>query len=187
MIGLRRPLCLAVVGMAAVFAVPATHARASAPVRGGSPACGGTSPDVRVEWMPGYIDAGTPDNLDRVGVLEIGPPTAPNILVLNPGTSAGAGYFQPLADDIVRATNGRWQVWSVERRENQLEDQFVFDQAKRGLVTPQQMADYYLGWLANPSVTNHFQSIPDNAVSYAKNWGLNVEINDLRRVVEAAR
>ncbi len=136
--------------------------------------------------MPGYDDPSTPDNLDRVGVLEIGPANAPNILVLNPGTSAGAGYFQPLADDIVRDTTGRWQVWSVERRENQLEDQFVFDQAKRGLVTPQQMADYYLGYLANPSITNHFQPIPDSAVAYAKNWGMNVEINDLHQVVEAA-
>jgi len=33
--------------------------------------------------------------LDRVGVLKVGSPLARNVLVLNPGTSAGAGYFEP--------------------------------------------------------------------------------------------
>jgi len=44
------------------------------------------------------------------------------VLVLVPGTSAGAAYFEPLAKTIVRHSKG-WQVWSVERRENLLEDQ----------------------------------------------------------------
>ena len=68
-------------------------------------------------------------------MLKIGDPSARHILVLNPGTSAGSAYFKPLANDIVRLTEGRWQVWSVERRENQLEDQSVLDQFKQGQVT----------------------------------------------------
>jgi hypothetical protein len=94
-------------------------------------------------------------------VLEVGPGRARNILILNPGTSAGAGYFRPLAEDIVRRTHGRWQVWSVERRENLLEDQSVLDLAKRGQATPRQLFDYYLGWLTDPSITTHFQPVPD--------------------------
>ena len=43
---------------------------------------------------------------DRVGVLEIGPAQAKNILVLNPGTSASAAYFAPLAKTIVEAGAG---------------------------------------------------------------------------------
>ncbi len=142
--------------------------------------------EVSFSWMRGFNDPATPNDLDRVGVLKIGSPTAHNVLVLNPGTSAGAGYFKPLAEDIVRRTHGRWQVWSVERRENQLEDHSVLDQAKQHQVTPQQLFDYYLGWLTNPAITHHFQLIPDDAVAYARGWGMHVEIEDLHRVVEAA-
>ena len=42
-----------------------------------------------------------------------------------------ARYFAPLARDIVSQTRG-WQVWSVERRENLLEDQSMLDGAKQG-------------------------------------------------------
>jgi hypothetical protein len=139
-----------------------------------------------VTWMSGYDDPATPDALDRVGVLKIGPSDARNVLVLNPGTSGGAAYLKPLANDIVRETNGRWQVWSVERRENQLEDQSVLDEAKQGGASDQRVFDYYLGWLVDPTVTDHFQLIPDSSVGFARGWGMNVEIEDLRRVVDAA-
>ncbi|MDQ2935692.1 MAG: alpha/beta hydrolase [Chloroflexota bacterium] len=141
---------------------------------------------VRFSWIQGFNDPATPDNLDRVGVLKIGSPFARNILVLSPGTSAGSGYFKPLADDIVNRTHGRWQVWSVERRENQLEDHSVLNKFKQGQANSQQLFDYYLGWLNNPSITNHFQLIPDASVAFGRGWGMNVEIEDLHRVVEAA-
>ena len=107
------------------------------------------------------------------------------MLVLNPGTSASASYFEPLAKTIVRRLP-RWQVWSVERRENQLEDQSVFDQVKAGTKTPLDAFNYYLGWLADSSITNHFQLIPDSTVGYARDWGMRTEIGDLRRVVRLA-
>jgi pimeloyl-ACP methyl ester carboxylesterase len=78
-------------------------------------------------------------------------------------------------------------VWAVERRENQLEDQSVFDQAKQGDVTTQRMFDYYLGYITDNSITDHFQSIPDSDVAFARGWGMNVEIQDLRRVVKNAQ
>jgi pimeloyl-ACP methyl ester carboxylesterase len=141
---------------------------------------------ARFEWMKGYNDPATPDNLDRVGVLKVGSPWARNVLVLNPGTSASAAYFKPLADDIVRLTHGGWQVWAVERRENQLEDHTVLDRFKRGQATPKQLFDYYLGFLTDSSVTNHLQLIPDSSVPYGRGWGMNVEIEDLHRVVQSA-
>src|SRR5262245_10332497 len=113
---------------------------------------------VRFERLDGYAAPGTPPELNKVGVLKIGSKTARNILILNPGTSASAAYFAPLAKTIVTRVKG-WQVWAVERRENQLEDHSVLDQAKAGTVTGQQLFDYYLGWLTNPSVTTHFQFI----------------------------
>src|SRR6516165_6588993 len=66
--------------------------------------------EVRFSVMDGFDDPATPNNLDKVGVVKVGSDLARNVLVLNPGTSAGAGYFVPLARDIVRLTHGRWQV-----------------------------------------------------------------------------
>jgi hypothetical protein len=55
-----------------------------------------------VTWMPGYPAPGTPAKLNRVGVVKIGPKDARNVLVLEPGTSAGAAYFVPLAKTLVK-------------------------------------------------------------------------------------
>ncbi len=102
------------------------------------------APDVRFKRMKGFDAAETPARYDRVGVLEIGPKRAPNILVLNPGTSASAAYFAPLAKTLVRRLPG-WQVWAVERRENLLEDHSMLNRAKRGRAGGQELFDYYLG------------------------------------------
>jgi hypothetical protein len=195
----RRRLSRRVIGLAALVlgltlavpALPATavssgHGHGPGPSHGPKGCHHRGCVDIRFRWMKGFDDPATPDALDRVGVLEIGPRTAHNVLVLNPGTSAGSAYFVPLAEDVVRRTQGRWQVWSVERRENQLEDQSVADLSKQGKVTTQQAFDYYLGWLTDPSITHHFQLIPDADVAYARGWGMNVEIEDLHRVVRDA-
>jgi hypothetical protein len=139
-----------------------------------------------VTWIPGYAAPGTPNKLDRVGIVKVGPSGAHNVLVLEPGTSAGAAYFVPFAETLVGRLKG-WQVWSVERRENQLEDQTVLDRAKAGQATPPQLFDYYLGFLTNSSITPHFQVIPDASVAFAKQWGMRTTVEDLRRVIAAAR
>jgi len=140
---------------------------------------------VRFVRIDGFEAPGTPPALNTVGILEIGPEDARNVLVLNPGTSASAAYFAPLARTIVERLPA-WQVWAVERRENLLEDHSVLDRAKAGLVTGQQLFDYYLGWLTDSSITTHFQFIPDAAVGFAREWGMRVEIEDLHRVVNEA-
>jgi hypothetical protein len=122
---------------------------------------------VKFKYIRGYDDPETPNNLDRVGVLKVGPKKARNVLVLNPGTSASAAYFRPLASFIVKESKG-WQVWAVERRENQLEDQSVFDQAKAGEVSTTRMFEYYLGYLTDPSISDHFEDIPDADVPFAR-------------------
>jgi len=139
-----------------------------------------------VRWMNGYSAPGTPAKYDKVGVLKVGPAHARNVLVLVPGTSAGSAYFVPLAKWIVRTVPG-WQVWSVERRENLLEDQSVLNLAKAGRATSVQTFNYYLGYLADPSIKTHFQFIPDSTVEFAKQWGMNVTVQDLHRVIGAAR
>ncbi len=136
--------------------------------------------------IAGVKSAGTPAKYNKVGILKIGSARARNILVMNPGTSASAAYFAPLARDLTSKAPG-WQVWAVERRENLLEDQSVFNRLKTGKATPKQAFDYYLGWLENRSITNHFRMIPDASVAFARGWGMRTEVGDLRRVVAAAR
>jgi pimeloyl-ACP methyl ester carboxylesterase len=140
---------------------------------------------VKFATMNGFQDPGTPANLNRVGVLKTGDPKATNVLVLNPGTSASAAYFEPLARTIVK-TLPDWQVWAVERRENFLEDQSELNLLKQGKASPTDFFNYYLGYLSNPSITNHVHNVPDSAVPFARQWGMNTEINDLRVVVKAA-
>jgi pimeloyl-ACP methyl ester carboxylesterase len=140
---------------------------------------------VRFKSMAGFQEPGTPANLNRVGVLKTGDPKAPNVLVLNPGTSASAAYFEPLARTIAK-TLPDWQVWAVERRENFLEDQSELNLFKQGKVSPTDFFNYYLGYIGNSSVTNHYHPVQDSQVPFARNWGMNTEIQDLRVVVKAA-
>jgi hypothetical protein len=140
---------------------------------------------LAVSWMPGFDVPGTPPNDDKVGVLKVGASSAKNVLVLEPGTSAGSAYFVPLAKWIVSSLPG-WQVWSVERRQNLLEDQSELDLYKQRKVTATELYDYYLGYLTDRSVTHHFQSIPDSSVEFAKDWGMDVAVQDLRLVIAAA-
>ncbi|MGZ5339319.1 MAG: hypothetical protein ACXWEE_06945, partial [Thermoleophilaceae bacterium] len=118
----------------------------------GAPAARAAQVPVSFERMEGFASPGTPAKYNKVGILKVGPTEARNVLVLNPGTSASAAYFAPLARDVVSRARG-WQVWAVERRENLLEDHSVLNRAKRRKVTGQQLFDYYLGWIANPAVT----------------------------------
>src|SRR4051812_5552256 len=165
----RRPV-LALMSAAVVLAAGATSASAAS---------------VRFVRIGGVKSAGTPARYDRVGILQVGSAKAKNVLVLNPGTSASAAYFQPLAKSIV-ARAPEWQGWAVGRRENPPEDHSGFGRAQTGRATAQQVFDYYLGWLDDPSISPHFQLIPDAQVGYARDWGMNTEIQDLRRVVQRA-
>jgi hypothetical protein len=151
--------------------------------------------------LQGFKAPGTPAYLNKVGVLKVGPQRARNILVLHPGTSASAAYFRPLADLVVARANRKarkikrprrrsrrlWQVWAIERRENLLEDHSVFNRLKAREVTSQRSFDYYLGWIEDPTIEPHFQPIGDDGVAFARRWGMNVAMQDARRVIRAAR
>ncbi|HET6506080.1 MAG TPA: hypothetical protein VFG42_04785 [Baekduia sp.] len=168
----HRRRALAATALAAACALPATaNAATAAP---------------RFERIAGYASPGTPAKYDKVGILKIGSAKAKNVLVLNPGTSASAAYFAPVAESLV-AKDKDWQVWSVERRENLLEDHTMLDQAKAGKATPLQVFNYYLGWIKDPSIAQHVRLIPDSEVTFARGWGMNTEIQDLRRVVLRAK
>ncbi|HLH14348.1 MAG TPA: hypothetical protein VKV16_06130 [Solirubrobacteraceae bacterium] len=147
-----------------------------------APAAPGTPATVALPQLGKHVE------LNKVGIIKVAPrrETAPNVLVLEPGTSAAAAYFVPFAKSLVEALPG-WQVWSVERRENFLENQKELDKYKAGKVSAEQFFDYYLGYIGNSSVPKHYLPVPESDVEFAKEWGMNVAVEDLKVVIEQAK
>ncbi len=158
-------------------------------VAAGGPSGAATAPKpLQVTWMRGFAAPGTPARFDKVGGHQSSVRATPRTsLVLRTGDlgPAGAAYFVPLAQWIVAKTKG-WQVWSVERRENLLEDQSELNAFKEGKATATQLFDYYLGYLKNPSITPHYQVVSNASVTFAKQWGMNVAVQDLHDVIGSA-
>lgn len=139
----------------------------------------------RWSTLPGFDAPGTPAKYDKVKVLKQGPAKADNILVLIPGTSAGASNFRLVARAILARTPG-WQVWSIERRENLLEDNSVLNRYVAGKATGSQLVDYYLNWITDPSISPRFTPKTTAETTFARQWGMNVAVHDVRRVVKSA-
>ena len=127
----------------------------------------------------------TPPELNKVFVTKFGPSNADRVLVLVPGTIGGAGNFTLIAEDII-ARVPNLQVWAVDRRSQALEDTTMFAQVVEGQATVQQALDYYLGWILDPSIQPHFQPLDVSTVPFARDWGLEVALEDLRNVVREA-
>jgi pimeloyl-ACP methyl ester carboxylesterase len=172
------------VALAALCSVALLSAFGTTPTAGA--ATNSASGPSRVTWMTGYAAPGTPAKYNKVGVIKIGSSRAKNVLVLEPGTSAGATYFVPLAKWIVSKARG-WQVWSVERRENLLEDQSELNRYKNHNVTSTQLFNYYLGYIKDPTIKPHFQPVANTSVTFAKQWGMNVAVQDLHVVIGQAK
>jgi pimeloyl-ACP methyl ester carboxylesterase len=142
---------------------------------------------LKVQWMKGYKAPGTPKSLDRVGIVKVGSSKARNVLVIEPGTSGGGAYFVPLAKWIVEK-EPEWQVWAVERRENLLEEQKEAQKFKEGKVSGTEFFNYYLGYLGT-KVKKHYEPVTGEQAKKdgAKEWGMNVAVNDLHTVIDAAK
>ena len=145
----------------------------------------GGEPAERVVTVKGVTAPG-PAKYNQFKVLQIGSKDAKNVLVLEPGTSAGAGFMRLGAQAIVKSMPD-WQVWSVDRRENALEDHSVIDGYIEGKKTAQQSFDYYLGWLSDPTIQPHFTAPTTAETTYARDWGMNVAIGDLHQVIDQAK
>ena len=135
--------------------------------------------------VPGVPAAG-PAKYDRSFVTKIGPSSARTVLVLMPGYSGGAGDFTLVGKDIVDRVPGL-QVWAVDRRSQALEGTAYFVKGLRGEVTPQQVFDFYIGWIGNQEIQPHYQPPDPAKLGFASEWGLPTAIGDLRRVVLAAK
>ncbi len=166
---------------------------------------------VKATTLPAPAAPGTPEafkatgigtvDLNKVGILEVSAKheAAKNVLVLEPGTSAAGAYFVPLAKSLVEGTRG-WQVWAVERRQSFLQAEGEFTKYKLGKFVPsenpstheiespsEQLYNYYLGYIGHPSIAKHYAPIADGNVQFAKQWGMNVAVEDLNVVIEQAK
>jgi hypothetical protein len=138
-----------------------------------------------VTTIPGAPGPG-PSKYDKVFVTKFGPKSARRVLVLMPGFYGGAGDFTLDAREIVKRVPGL-QVWALDRRSQALEDTATFGDALAGRISVQQAFDYYLGWLANPAIAPHFQPLDPARFAFAKQWGLSMTLQDVRRVVLSAK
>lgn len=113
-----------------------------------------------------------PEKYDRIWLQQLGPRDAHRVVVLMPGTNGGAGSITPVARDIARHVP-RTQVWVVDRRQQAFEDSSVFE--KRA---PDAALDYYLGF--------KYRRVLGEDARFVAEWGLRVQLADLRRVVRRA-
>ena len=135
------------------------------------------------------IPAGAPTSpatYDKVSVRRFGSPSATHVLVLVPGTNGGAGDFDLVAPYLVTHDPGL-QVWAEMRREGALQDDSVIQSALAGTTTYQQAFDYYLGYLSDPSIKNHYEPLAASDYQFVQQWGMAVAMNDLNAVIEKAR
>jgi hypothetical protein len=120
-----------------------------------------------------------PAHFDRIFVDRFGPADAPTALILLPSRAAGAGSLTLVAQDLVAAVPGL-QVWTVDFRWQALEDTSVF-----AAGDPDAAFAYYLAFQAVGGRT--FHPVAGTSAPFVRDWGLALEVADVRRVVRAAR
>jgi hypothetical protein len=148
--------------------------------------------DVPAPSMNPTTRAETPTEMNRVQVLryraDTAMPTAVRAVVIAmPGFLGGAGSFDPLARTLVRrsvAEGAPVEVWSLDRRANQLEDLRGMDLAD-AMRDPEIAADYYLraATTIDGRAFAGYRGANDPALSYMAEWGLASTLRDLRAVV----
>ncbi|MBA3717606.1 MAG: hypothetical protein H0W87_05205, partial [Actinobacteria bacterium] len=131
----------------------------------------------RVQFAVG--DAPGPAKYNTIWLRKYGPSSARTILVLIPGSPSGQATFNLLGETLPRRVPGL-AVWTIDRRGNALEDTSGFE-----ANDPNAALGFYTGLL--PLNGRSFAPVDDSQASFVRKWGLAVEVNDVHRVVLAAR
>jgi pimeloyl-ACP methyl ester carboxylesterase len=113
------------------------------------------------------------------------PPEA--IVILIPELEAGAASLRILAKEIVRLSEGRYEVWAVDHRSNLLEDLGPMVEAENARTTAASLRA--LGrYMSHPAGRGGaLASKPALASSFVSEWGLDLYLRDIRAIVDAAR
>jgi pimeloyl-ACP methyl ester carboxylesterase len=135
--------------------------------------------------IPGFPETHTPEALNKAHFVRYSLPRqekARAVIVLMPGFLGGVANFDRLARTVV-SRDATLEVWAVDRRSNALEDHRVLNEAftKRD---PMIAWRYHIRDLGKPE---GFKPLEPSAVKYMGYWGLQVHLEDWRRVVQLAR
>jgi hypothetical protein len=122
------------------------------------------------EHVEGYQAAG-PAKHQRVGVLKVGDRKADKVLVLLGGREGGSNVFRYAARALALQVDSL-QVWAVDRREQNLADLGGFK------AVPDKAVRTYLD--------GEYRAEDGESAGFAAEWGLEVLLEDLRRVVAEA-
>ena len=106
---------------------------------------------------------------DCVHVLEMGASSARRVLILVAGHSEAAGMFRNVGSHLSQAVPDT-QVWAFDRREQNLVDWSHF--GRDGELR------FYM--------SGHYREVAANTAAASRDWGLAMELAELRRVVLAA-
>ncbi len=143
----------------------------------------GANDAVKVDTviLRGFQEPNTPRQLNRVGYNRYyredvsGAP----VLVLVSGYLSGAGFFDGMARALVR--HGNVEVWTVNRRQTFIENRALLDRDIRDFI-------------AFPKKRHEIVRLMGNMTRYLthdsscmKEWGLQVQMEDLKCVIEDAK
>ena len=134
----------------------------------------------------GSPSPGTPAKYNKVGILEVGPKRAKNILVLNPGTSASAAYFAPLAKTIVPAPRAGRSGRSSGARTCSRTTRCSTARSAAGLTPRRSSTTTWAGSTIDSIEPALPARSPTPTSGFARDWGMRVEMEDLHRVVKRA-
>ncbi len=135
--------------------------------------------------IAGFDEPNTPNEFDQAFYVRYSLPKtikARAVLVLMPGFLGGAANFDRLARSLVAKDPGL-EVWAVDRRSNGLEEHSRLQEAlsKRDPMIAWQ---YHVRDAGKP---NGFKPRAAQDLKFMGFWGLQVHLEDLRRVVLLAR
>ena len=135
--------------------------------------------------IPGAPGPG-PSKYDKVFVTKFGPKSAKRVLVLMPGYYGGAGDFTLDAREIVKRVPGL-QVWALDRRSQALEDTRASPTRSPGAsASSRPSTTTSAGSRTRRSSRTSSRSIRRSS-RFAKQWGLSLALQDVRRVVLSAK
>jgi pimeloyl-ACP methyl ester carboxylesterase len=135
--------------------------------------------------IAGFDEPNTPNELDKAFFVRYSLPKtakARAVVILMPGFLGGATNFDRLARSIV-AKDPSVEVWAVDRRSNQLEEHVVLQEAL-SKASPMLAWQYHIRDAGKP---NGFSPKNPKELKFMGFWGLQVHLEDLRRVILQAR
>jgi pimeloyl-ACP methyl ester carboxylesterase len=135
--------------------------------------------------LAGFDEPNTPNQFDQAFFVRYSlakTTKARVVLILMPGFLGGAANFDRLARSMV-AKDPSVEVWAVDRRSNQLEEHGRLQEAL-AKASPLLAWEYHIG---DAGKANGFKPRDPKDLKFMGFWGLQVHLEDLRRVVLLAR